>query len=259
MTKIRSYEQANEYLGKKDSRPLRYKTRVNRRGENIAITHHNTDIITYIYWPGGIVIIDTEGWHTSTTKERLNCYLPERFHVYQEDSIWYLERTKTGWWSKYNRWVFADGMKILPDGTIEGAGPPVEELKALNKEILKYSRDYIKALFAGKVGKPSNGDCWDCLLRTQTGRTMGEMGKGSHLLSHFEEKYYVPSLLVRAIEIFPVSRITKQVLSDIWGMCESQKLYGQLKKMDTIWDHHVSCELRSALRRYLRRQLGLAS
>jgi len=48
MTEIRSYKQACEYLGKKDSRPLRYKTRVERRSPTtIAIKHHNTDIITY--------------------------------------------------------------------------------------------------------------------------------------------------------------------------------------------------------------------
>jgi len=266
MTEIRSYEQANEYLGKKDSRPLRYKTRVNRRGENIAITHHDTDIITY--QPSGSVIIDTQGWHTSTTKERLNNYLPiirnNRWsqRIYQEDSIWYIED------GYRNSLVFADGMKLLPDGTIEGAGPPVGQLKKLNKEILKYSRNYIKALFAGKVGKPGPGDCWYCVMRTDKviskeplivqGRmvspskeTLGEATRNTdHLLSHFEEKYYVPSLLVRAIEVFRVSQWAMWALGELWGEMDNTHGFG---------DNLVKQQLRSSLRRYLRRQLGLAS
>jgi hypothetical protein len=243
MTEIRSYEQANEYLGKKDSRPLRYKTRVNRRGENIAITHHETDIITY--HSSGSVVVDTQGWHTSTTKDRLNCHLPRHYQhnyrVYQRDSIWYL----VGFGQE---WVFADDMAILPDGNVAGAGPPVEQLKKLNKEILKYSRNYIKALFAGEVPKPGPRDCWFCMFVPET---VSPTSKNHHLRIHIEQKYYVPSLLVRAIEVFPVSKAAQWALQDLWGvgLPEAGKFFYGVAKQ----------QLRSSLRRYLKRQLGLAS
>jgi len=269
MTEIRSYQQANEYLGTKDSRPLRYKTRVERRSPtSIAIQHHNTDIITY-HWGGyekeGTVVIDTQGWRTSTTKERLNAHLPGSYGVWQKDSIW---RIWDGGMGK--QYIFADGMRILPSGRIEGAGPPVDKLKKLNTEILKYSRNYIKALFAGGVAKPGPGDCWYCLMRADKitskeplivhGRTIGPgketLGEATenkdHLLSHLDEQYYVPSLLVRAIEVFPVSMAAKGALNDFWGEgmpLEDQKWFYDLAKQ----------QLRSSLHRYLRRQLGLAS
>jgi len=251
MIEIRSYKQACEYLGKKDSRPLRYKTRVNRRGENIAITHHETDIITY--QPSGSVIIDTQGWHTSTTKDRLNNHLPIEFYIWQHDSVWYINK------KNQPHLVFADGIRILPDGTIRGVGPPIEELKKLNKEILKYSRNYIEALFAGKVRKPGPGDCWDCSMRIHStltdGRSLGEMTRTDHLLSHFDEQYYVPSLLVRAIEVFPVSQAAKWALEGLWGVPNPAQTTGYYGFAEGV----AKQQLRSSLRRYLRRQLGLAS
>jgi len=274
MTEIRSYQQANEYLGKKDSRPIRYKTRVERRSPtSIAIKHHNTDIITYcISYPHlcehdkevfreQIVIIDTQGFHTKTTKDRLNAHLPEGYYIYRQDSIWYLERRKQqrkGWKKRlYKNWVFADGMKIEfsyhPDGIVEGAGPPAKELKKLNKEILKYSRNYIKALFAGEVPKPGLGDCWNCALVVSNAD--GSMHAPDHLKSHFEEKYYVPSLLVRAIEVFPVSPAAKWALGDLWGEVNVHPGDIRILHFARVAEH----QLRSSLRRYLRRQLGLAS
>jgi len=222
----------------------------------MAITHHDTDIITY--QPDGNVIIDTDGWHTKTTKDRLNNHLPWGSRVYQKDSIWYLWQGCGACWSPYQanheqdkHLVFADGIKILPDRTIQGAGPPADKLKKLNKAITKYTRDYISALFAGKVPKPSSGDCWFCLLKSQNGETMGEAFRDQdHLLSHFEEKYYVPSLLVRAIELYPTSRYA------MWGL---GYLWGELEHGKTCVDDLTKRQLRSSLRRYLRRQLGLAS
>lgn len=147
---IRSYDDAALYLGSKQHRPLYYATRVNRRGDNIAITHHETDIITY--HPAGDVVIDTAGWHTVTTKARLNRHLPGGYRIYQEDSIWYISISPNATRSR----VFYDGMVITPDGQVQAPEGQVcafgdSGLKELNKRILKYSRDYIKSLFAADI------------------------------------------------------------------------------------------------------------
>ena len=39
-----------------------------RRGENIALKLHNTDIVTL--YPTGDMSLNTGGWYTVTTKER---------------------------------------------------------------------------------------------------------------------------------------------------------------------------------------------
>lgn len=261
---IQSYDDAAGYLGAKKTRPLYYATRVNRRGDDIAITHHETDIITYR--PTGEVVIDTAGWHTVTTKARLNSHLPGGFGIYQDASIWYISARDR------EPVVYADGMIITADGELSGTGPSAAALKTLNKRILGYTRGYIKALFAGEVPAPSGGDCWYCYFRTgevkrvnsavvTTGKpptaatsgdpTLGEVTRDDHLKSHLEQKYYVPSLLARAIEVFPVSQAALWCLGGFWGSEPDHR--------DHFFDNVAKDQLRSSLRRFLRRGLGLAS
>lgn len=45
----------------------------------IALCLHLTDIVTYN--PNGEFVIRTGGWHTSTTRKRLNDYTPGRFFI----------------------------------------------------------------------------------------------------------------------------------------------------------------------------------
>ena len=51
----------------------------------IALRLHYTDIL--IYYPDGSFKVDTGGWHTHTTKSRLNEYLPKD-SVYQKQFVW---------------------------------------------------------------------------------------------------------------------------------------------------------------------------
>ncbi len=68
-------------------------------------------------------------------------------------------------------------------------------------QIRQYAEKFIKALKAGEVPLPSGGDCWFCLMGNDEGKTWGEVsGDTSHLVEHIEEDYFVPSLLVRAVE-----------------------------------------------------------
>ncbi len=117
-----------------------------------------------------------------------------------------------------------------------------------DKQIKKYIEGYIKALFDEKIEKPSNGDCWGCLMKdVTTGKTV--MGT-DHILSHFEEKYYVPSLLMNAIELFPVSIAAKSSIGYYLKFHDQE-----CKTFDDIARRQV----KSSLRRYLRRQLGMAA
>lgn len=250
---VKDYKSASEYLkGGKDktSRPLPGRsTRLeSREGGAIAVRYHNTDVVTYI--DNGLIALDSGGWRTVTTKARLNEYLPHPWHVYQDKGIWYLGR---GYWSDPEKatFVFRDDIMINPEtGEVTGEGEnPTEKLK-MKKAAAKFASKYVKSLLAGEVPAPSGGDCWHCLMVTKTGETLGELSNSDHIVSHIEEGYLVPSLLVRAIEVFPVGMLIRSVVGEVW----------ETGKAAEGWAADIAKEqLTRSLCRYLYRQLGLAA
>jgi hypothetical protein len=88
---VHDYVTAAAYLAggrNRDSRPIGNNTRVERRGENIAIRLHGTDVLTY--HPDGGIELNTNGWRTSTTKSRINEYVGPCCRVFQRDHVWYV-------------------------------------------------------------------------------------------------------------------------------------------------------------------------
>lgn len=76
-----------------------------------VIRLHRTDIVqTYV---DGRVKLNTGGWQTVTTKDRLNSFAPCR--IYSEKGVWLV--------SYHSRvYAYADGIILHPDGRVEGAG-----------------------------------------------------------------------------------------------------------------------------------------
>ena len=222
---------------------------VRSNGDKVIRLHH-TDIVTVK--SNGDIVLDSRGWRTSTTKDRMNCSLISPWRIYQENKIWYVFKG----WTPYDagKYVFTDGITLHADGTVTGAGPSVKTFQAIEKQIRKYVTGYMQALSDGTVPAPSSGDCWYCLMRTVDDSTpLGESVKDTdHLESHFTEKYYVPSLVTRAIELFPVSQAAKWYLGARWNNDGDKTLIS--------WtDGIASRQIGSSLKRYLRRQFGLAS
>jgi hypothetical protein len=147
---------------------------------------------------------------------------------------------------------------------VDSVGLDPRERRRLGRQIAKYCRDFIAALFEDEVPAPGQGDCWYCLLRDkESGLPLGEAMQtlhpdGSltrqpspdHLISHMEEKYYVPSLLVRATEVFPISPFAALALQDLWG---------EEGEASLLFEDVARKQLKNSLRRYMRKQLGLAS
>jgi len=189
---MKTYQQLNEQLTGRNAqrRKLGNNTYAERRGENIAIRLHATDVVTLK--PDGTVIANSGGWKTHTTKDRLNEYLPVR--IWQKSGRWF-----TG--QNGHTVEFQDGLTIAPDGTITGAKPESQagEEKALQKRIATYCKELGAAL---PLPRPSAGDCFYCAMReVQSGKPLGEVTKDcGHLESHIEEKYFVPSLAWNALE-----------------------------------------------------------
>ena len=192
-----NYETANKQLtGRcKLSRKLANHTYLVRRGEDIAIRLHSTDVVTL--HPDGSVTLNSGGWHTSTTKDRIGygyggtSFAPG-YGLYQRNGIWYM----------HDGTLFYDGVTVGPDGNVIDPRPVTDyevRLKALKKQI----REYAKAFAANckDIALPGSGDCWGCAFTVAdddpTHRTE-PMGI-DHYFQHMEEGYYVPSLLGNAI------------------------------------------------------------
>ena len=65
---------------------IAHNTTVRLRGEDVQIVLHHTPIVTY--HPEGEVTLDTGGWCTATTKQRMNACSP--FTIYQDKRVWYV-------------------------------------------------------------------------------------------------------------------------------------------------------------------------
>lgn len=196
MKTIKNYSDAINYLGTKSERPYANNTRVAKADfENIKITYHGNWIVTL--YPDDSISLFACGWKTITTKERLNWFLPDGFSVYQEKSVWYLSDRQA-----QKRYIFADGITISNDRQVTGFIPESDDTtKQTIKAIKRFVNGYVAELLAGKMDKPSGGDCWYCAMVTDDGQNLGDATKNNeHILNHFEESYYVPSLLYNAFK-----------------------------------------------------------
>lgn len=207
---------ADTYLGKRQERVIGHNTRIERAGNDdatIRIKYHGNTIVTYTTES---VSYSSCGWRTITTKQRINEFLPDGWHVWQDRGEWYLGHG----WNDKSRYVWADGITILTDGTVTNAGEEsdVEKTRNTTRRIRKYVAGYMAELVAGKLPSPSNGDCWYCALKTDEGKTLGEASHNNdHLDSHMEDSYYVPSLLMTAIAQYRVSMVCQWALSQLWN------------------------------------------
>lgn len=188
-----NYQTLNEKLTGRNSksRKLANNTYAERRSDgSIAIKLHSTDVVTFK--PDNSVVLNSGGWKTHTTKERINSFAPVR--LWQKSGRWFLG-------SNGSTIEFADGLTIHADGSITGGKPASEadKEKKLRKQISAYCNTLAAAL---PLPTPGAGDCFYCQMReVQSGEPLGEHTHNTdHLLSHLEENYFVPSLVWRALE-----------------------------------------------------------
>jgi len=204
-----SYEMSEKVMqtGRRGRRKLQNHTYLERIDEHtVGVRLHDTYVVKL--HDDGSTSLDSGGWHTMTTKDRINAYLMDNFAVSSDRGRWYVYDVSEDRddpqddyrggvyyppkWTKVHR--FFDGIRLAADGTI--MNPRRAEMEALDKRerdlekrMAKYVKGFLRALRDG-IPMPGPGDCWGCT----SGGAMGD----SHLLDHFDEDYYVPSLLVNA-------------------------------------------------------------
>ena len=149
-----------------------------------------------------------------------------------------------GRWDSEDKSLYYDGMKVR-DGKVIDPHPIVDTRNQVTA-IKKYVDGYMTALDSGDVPPPNGGDCWDCLMlhKDSAKDTTG------HITSHMDEGYYVPSLVVNAIKMFPVSQAAQWYLGAIWN--------DETVKRDFFTSIERK-QIKKSLLRYIKRQLGIVA
>lgn len=243
---VRSYADAERFLGNKTDRPIGSgrATRLQRRDdETIALKLHATDVVTY--HKSGRVTLNSGGWRTATTKARMNEFSPLR--VSQDKGSWYV-------YGGGGVVPYAEGITFDPlVGKFKGQGEDPQKEQKLRARLRKFAGDYIAALKAGKVGEPGAGDCFGCQFR----QADGSAGMGNdHILSHIEERYYVPSMITNAFKAFGAAQVQWWGLGALWGKGDKPETPEQKARMV---DWATDARSKRMLTRWLYREMGLAA
>ena len=223
--------------------------------DSFGVRLHDTQIIQW--YEDGRIVLNTDGWTTVTTKERMNRALRPKWNVYSDKGVWYV-----------NDHPYADGITLFPDGTVTGEGEDPKAQLKLRRRVRAFANDYMDAFSDGKVPAPRNTDCWYCLME------MDHWRDPDHLISHMDEKYYVPSLLAKAIKRFPVSQVAHWVVAEKWRtpteINQRNAMTDNVLSVNTRYtlngpsqgtrlDSIAKDQLTKALRRFMYEKLGSAS
>jgi hypothetical protein len=133
---VGSFTEAAGVLKKRETKKVANNTYVVRTDseDTLALLYHRTKII---YWNAdGSIVLNSGGWQTYSTKERLNSFSPQGFYrdgewvgfaiqVWQQLGNWYVSiRTESG----IRRTVpFHDHMQIFPQGCVQVDGEPIPD------------------------------------------------------------------------------------------------------------------------------------
>lgn len=202
-------------------------------GGAVGLKLHATVILTW--HADGRVVFNSGGYQTVTTKQRMNAFGPSGVSVWSDKGLWHIKAAAGP------VLIFQDGVTLNGDGSITGAAEDNgRKIREQRKRITEYANSYVSALLGGNVPPPSGGDYWICLFPTVEGRPDTE-----HLLSHLDEKYYVPSLLLNAFRSCGY-RDPSFWVSYVWG---PRANLGEAKRHAPVF--------RRVVRRFLMSSFGL--
>jgi hypothetical protein len=133
----------------KERRKLQNNTYLERRdGDAIAVILHATDVVTL--FPDGTVELNSGGWNTLTTRDRINNYLPGNWHVSSERDTMILWRWKGGAYNprgEQEEYLFVDGIRISPRGKVTGTGDLETHREAQRQEDNERARPRARARY----------------------------------------------------------------------------------------------------------------
>lgn len=174
------------------------------RDGRMILRLHKTNILTRI--PGsGDVRLDSGGWLTNTTKNRICEFLPKfldehapRVYIGSDRGVWklsnfrYLGNDPTHTFIS----IFYDGMVLGPMGDVHDPRPDIDaETKKIRKQIASFCK-MVKE-WQGALPVPDIGDCIPCRVESEH---PGEWSS-DHVRSHLEEPYLHGTLIWNALKM----------------------------------------------------------
>lgn len=234
-----NYKNAIELLNGKNRKKLEFQTYLEKRGENVAVLLHETDVI--LFYPDDKIVLNSGGWKTKMTKDRINNYSP--VSISQKNGIWYV--IHNGKEVIFKDGITIDGEKITGDG-----GTNNKILLKTKKEAQKYINNFIEKFKNSEIKIPSRGDCWYCSLKeVESHKPLGDVISDNHILEHIREKYYVPSLFLNAMNE------NKNQLSIIAQDSIARWLNNDLTGNGIL----IESQLKRALKLYIFKRIGLTA
>ena len=104
------FKDADNFLGKRESRKVQNHTYLQRRDSTIAIMFWSTDIVTYNQ--DGSIILNSGGYRTVTTSARMDEFNPMG-HVCKDHGTWWYTNNN---YSNRQYYEYEDRMTISPEG-----------------------------------------------------------------------------------------------------------------------------------------------
>lgn len=209
--------------GRGGTRKMADNTYLVARGDgSVGLRYHETEVV--IFRPDRVTLT-TGGWHTMTTRERIEMGLrlagvPGEISTdgHGLNGPWNYSRRCNG--KDGPKWVgktpFTDGLEVsykgVPMNADKGAGKADEALVRL---VDAYCKRLSKTLREESGWDPDpGGDCWYCGLRTKNGDALGNaLEINGHLLDHLKEGYIMSSLMLNAARAHGY-RVPAMLLSD---------------------------------------------
>lgn len=170
-------------------------TYLDKVGDDFEVRLHGTAVVTI--HPDDSRTLNTGGWFTHTTKDRINNLgIKPLGDIHVDKGVWIYTNRNTK-----DVCAFADGMRVLPTGEVEGAGEDPAIIAPIRKLAKEYCHEYTVEWSAGRVEKPNGGDPWNFAMAS----TDGELPMlGDPRSWFFEEcfigQWYPGILLYRAVE-----------------------------------------------------------
>lgn len=210
---------------------LDHNTWLVKRDGYYAVVLHKTAIVKI--YPKDVYELNSGGWHTMTTKERINRFSP--ICLFANKGLWY-----------FDGYVFEDGIKVDKNGKPIGKVVSLDDIEAkkngLDKAVSAFIKCFCDDLKKNGMKDPSAGDCWLCGMLSKA----GDYTNVDHLISHMEEDYFVPRLLFEAVSEHVRGRSWQGAMPDGKAeQCIATRWH--IMKIDV---RYRSREASAALRRY---------
>jgi len=181
-----------------DKKKLASNTYLTKKDDAFVIRLHNTDIVKIKEESNQTFFtVNTDGWMTSTTKERINSFTPLR--IFQKRGVWYAYQQVDG---REEVVTFFDGITLDQSGRVvnsaEASLDGIETGRKLDQMITDYIKKFCDQSIREGLPLPDAGDCLECKIYSQAKSERRDLDDMSHVYSHLEETYIHGSFLVYA-------------------------------------------------------------